>query len=99
LVIAPLIAAHVTARHVRYALTNRCAFVLRDWPVNRIEIYPILPASEVSLRKGRKADTLWFHTRTEDASDPTITPIGFEHIPDGPQVLALVQSIQTGVAA
>ena len=65
-----------------------------------LEIYPILKSTSVGLQKGRRADTVWFHVRSEKDSDGDLstTRIGFENIADGDKVLSLIRGIQTGSA-
>lgn len=98
LVFQPIFEAYTTVRHSRYALSTRAAFIARDWPVRRLEVYPILPSSDIELNRGRKVDTVWFHTRKEDGSEGDIakTRIGFQYIANGARVFRLIQSIQTG---
>jgi hypothetical protein len=98
LVFEPIFKAHNTSRHVRYALSTHAAFIVRDWPIQRLEVYPIVPSTAPELKKGRTVDTVWFHTRKEDGSDQSIvtTRIGFQYIANGAEVFRLIRTIQTG---
>lgn len=94
------IAAAQAHRRIRYALSNRCAYIGTFWLKPNLEIYPILRGTSVGLEKGRKADTVWFHVRSEKDGDGDLstTRIGFDNIADGDKVLSLIRSIQTGSA-
>jgi hypothetical protein len=85
-------------RRVRYALSNRAAYIAQTWWKQTLESYPILPATSTGLEKGRGADTVWFHVRNEKDSDGdrSTTRIGFDNIADGDKVFHLIRSIQTG---
>jgi hypothetical protein len=98
LVFGPVIDARTAARSVRYALSTRAAYIARSFPLRRIEAYPILPASAVELDEGRRAGTVWVHTRRERDSDGATdtTRIGFENIADAPTVFRLVRQVQAG---
>ena len=98
LVFEPIIKAVITVRHVRYALSTHAAFIVRDWPVQRIEVYPILPATVPELKQGWRTDTVWSYTlKKEDADgDITRTRIGFQYVANGADVLSLIQGIRTG---
>lgn len=83
---------------ISYAVSNRCAYIAKTYRTRSIESYPILPDSALGLLKGRNADTVWFHVRTDRDSDGDRTPsrISFENIAEGEKVYALLRSIQTG---
>ena len=100
LVLGQGIAAAQAHRRIRYALSNRCAYIGQSWMKPSLEIYPILKSTSVGLEKGRRADTVWFHVRNEKDSDGDLstTRIGFDNIADGDKVLSLIRSIQTGNA-
>jgi hypothetical protein len=98
MVFQPIFGAYTTARHIRYALSTRAAFVVRDWPIRRLEVYPILPSSEITLKRGGKVDTVSFHVRCETGSEGDVAEerIGFQHITNGAHVFRMIQSLQTG---
>ena len=100
LVVGQGILAAQAHRRVRYALSTRCAYIGTSWVKPGLEIYPILKSTSVGLQKGRRADTVWFHVRSEKDSDGDLstTRIGFENIADGDKVLSLIRGIQTGSA-
>lgn len=83
-------------RKVRYALSNRAAYIARNGRTRSLESYPILRDTAVSLDKARGADTVWFHARIEKDSDGdrTTSRIGFENIADGDGVFRLIRSLQ-----
>ena len=100
LVFGQWIAAAQAHRRIRYALSTRAAYVAQTWWKHTLDSYPILPGTSLTLEKGPRADTVWFHAREEKDSDGdrSTTRIGFEHIADGDQVYRLLRSIQMGTA-
>lgn len=96
----PLFDAYKAARHVRYALSTQAAYIVRDWPVQSVEVYPILPATAPELKRGRRTDTVWLHTRNEEGAEGAIfkTRIGFQYINNAADVVQLIQAIRTGDA-
>jgi hypothetical protein len=98
LVVGQWFAAAQAHKRIRYALSNRCAYIGTSWLKPSLEIYPILKSTSVGLEKGRRADTVWFHVRNEKDSDGDLstTRIAFDNITDGDKVLSLIRSIQTG---
>lgn len=98
LVFGQWIAATQAHRRTRYALSSRCAYIAKSWWNHSIESYPILKGTPVGLEKGRSADTVWFHVRSEKDSDGdrSTTRIGFDNIADGDSVYRLLRSIQMG---
>ncbi|MFZ1727412.1 MAG: hypothetical protein WBO29_15755 [Albidovulum sp.] len=87
-------------RKVRYALTNRCAYVAKAYWNRSIETYPIRPESTIELIKGKQADTLWFQVFSDRDSDGTVSVkrCGFENIADGDDVYLLLRRIMSGEA-
>jgi hypothetical protein len=100
LVFGPILEARTDARHLRYALTNRAAYIWRAWPVEKVSVYPILPQTALDLEKGKRADTVWLHARVERDSEGSLATvyIGFRNISDGEKVYRLIREIQTGEA-
>jgi hypothetical protein len=98
LVFGPIFEARTDARHLRYALTNRAAYIWRAWPVEKVEVYPILPQTALELEKGKGADTVWLHARVERDSEGGLATvhIGFRNIAEGEKVFRLIREIQTG---
>jgi hypothetical protein len=92
-------AAHQAHRKVRYALTNRAAYIAQSWWKRSLDAYPILRSTPVGLEKGRTADTVWFHVHSEKDSDGdrTTTRKAFDNIAHGETVFKLIRSIQTGM--
>lgn len=93
-------AASQAHHKIRYAVSTRCAYIARSWWTRSLESYPILPGSALGLEKGRHADTVWFHLRTEKDldGDRTTSRISFDNIAEGEAVYNLLRSIQTGPA-
>jgi heme/copper-type cytochrome/quinol oxidase subunit 1 len=100
LVLGQVVASAVAHKRVRYALSNRCAYIAQTWVTRKIESYPILKSSALGLEIGRGADTVWFHVRSQKDSDGDLstTRISFDNIADGEKVYRLLRSIQTGTA-
>lgn len=98
LVFGPLVEARTAARHVRYALSTRAAYVSRAWPLPRLEVYPIRPDTALALETGRRAETVWLHARLERDSDGDLGTVraGFENIAEGAAVMNLIRQIQEG---
>jgi hypothetical protein len=96
LVFGPLIEARTAARHVRYALTNRAAYVARSRLGRKLSVYPILPHTALELERGRRASTVWLHARLERDSDGDLgtTKAGFENIAEGEKVYHLIRELQ-----
>lgn len=93
-------AAAEAHRRIRYAVSSRCAYIAKTYRTRSIESYPILKGTALGLEKGRHADTVWFHVRSERDSDGdrTTSRISFDNIEEGDRVYALLRSIQTGTA-
>jgi hypothetical protein len=100
LVFGQWVAAGLAHRRIRYAISTRCAYIAKAWRGRSIESYPILNGTPLGLEKGKSADTVWFHVRTEKDSDGdrSTTRIGFDNIADGDSVYRLLRSIQMGTA-
>ncbi len=96
LVFGPFVDARSAARDVRYALTNRAAYISRKGIVTSLKVYPILPSTALELERGKRADTVWLHARLERDSDGDLgtTRAGFENIAEGEKVFAMVRDLQ-----
>jgi hypothetical protein len=93
---SPLIEARTAARHVRYALTNRAAYVARSSFGRKLSVYPILPQTALELEHGTRASTVWLHARLERDSDDDLGTVkaGFENIAEGTKVYHLIRELQ-----
>jgi hypothetical protein len=93
---SPLIQARTAARDVRYALTNRAAYVARSTFGRKLSVYPILPHTALELEHGSRASTVWLHARLERDSDGDLgtTKAGFENIAEGEKVYHLIRNLQ-----
>lgn len=96
LVFGPFIEARTAARHVRYALTNRAAYVARSSFGRKLSVYPILPTTALELEHGDRASSVWIHARLERDSDGDLgtTKAGFENIAEGEKVYHLIRDLQ-----
>jgi hypothetical protein len=96
LVFGPFIDARTASRDVRYALSNRAAYIQRLRPFPSLRVYPILPHTALELERGKRADTVWVHARLERDSDGDLgtTKAGFENIAEGEKVYNLIRDLQ-----
>ena len=95
LVFGPWYAALTAHRKVRYALSDRRAYIAKSWWNHTLESYRIRPDEPVELVQGRN-DTVWFHVGDEVDSDGdrATRRAGFENIADGRKVYGLLRAIQ-----
>lgn len=96
LVFGPLVEARTAHRDIRYALTNRAAYVIRQGRFPSLKVYPILPSTPLELEPGPRASTVWLHARLERDSDGDIgtTKAGFENIAEAEKVFLLIRDLQ-----
>ena len=96
LVFGPFIEARTNARHIRYTLTIRAAYVARSGRFPSLKVYPILPHTALELEPGRRTSTIWLHARRERDSDGDIgtTKAGFENIAEADKVFAMIRDLQ-----
>lgn len=101
LVFGPFIDARTAARDVRYALTNRAAYIQRLRPFPSLRVYPIHSHTALDLERGKRADTVWLHAWLERDSDGDLgtTKAGFENIAEGEKVYKLIRDLQGGTNA
>lgn len=96
LVFAPIIEARANTRDIRYALTTRAAYVIRQGRFPGVRVYPILPHTALELERGTRASTVWVHSRRERDSDGDLgtTKAGFENIAEADKVFQMIQDLQ-----
>lgn len=96
LVFGPFIEARTNARHIRYTLTTRAAYVARSGRFPSLKVYPILPHTALELEPGKRASTIWLHARLERDSEGDIgtTKAGFENIAEADKVFAMIRDLQ-----
>jgi hypothetical protein len=96
LVFGPIIEARSASRDVRYALTNRAAYVQRTGRFPSLKIYPILRSTALELEPGKRASTVWVHSRLERDSDGDLgtTKAGFENIAEAEKVFGMILNLQ-----
>lgn len=99
LVFGPMVEARTASRDVRYALTNRAAYVIRQGRFPSLKVYPILPSTALELEPGTRASTVWLHSRLERDSDSDLgtTKAGFENIAEAEKVFLMIRDLQ-GIA-
>lgn len=100
LTLGPVFESHHAATRLRYALTNRAAYILSHLVTDRVQIFPILPSSPIDLDPAPKGKsgigTIWFHARTQRDSegDTYLERAGFQNIADAQHVYHLLRSLQ-----
>jgi hypothetical protein len=96
LVFGPIIEARTAYRDVRYALTNRAAYIIRQGRFPSLKVYPILPSTALELEPGKRASTVWVHARLERDSDGDLgtTKAGFENIAEAEKVFGMIRDLQ-----
>ena len=96
LVFGPLVEARTAHRDIRYALTTRAAYVIRQGRFPSFKVYPILPQTALELEPGTRAGTVWLHARLERDSDGDLgtTKVGFENIAEADNVFAMIRDLQ-----
>jgi hypothetical protein len=99
LTFGPMIEARTTATRMRYALTNRAAYILTQVLTLRVQVYPILPSTPLDLHLGPKGGTVWFHARRERDSDgdQIMERAGFQNIAEAEHVYHLIRGLQEQV--
>jgi hypothetical protein len=95
LTLGPIIEARATARDIRYVLTTRAAYVIRQGRFPYVRIYPILPDTALELETGSRAGTVWVHSRRERESDGDLgtTKAGFENIAEAEKVFLMIRDL------
>lgn len=96
LVFGPLIEARTASRDVRYALSNRAAYIVRQGRFPSLKVYPIMPSTPLELEPGKRASTVWLHSRLERDSDGDLgtTKAGFENIAEAEKVFLMIRALQ-----
>jgi len=95
LVFGTWLALYFSHHFVRYALSNKRAYIATSWWNHKMESYPILASNQIEIERGRH-DTVWFtkfETRDSDGDKQT-KRIGFEQIADGMPVYQLLREVQ-----
>ncbi|MGR3492221.1 MAG: aspartate carbamoyltransferase catalytic subunit, partial [Shimia sp.] len=83
-------------RHTWYTLTTRRAFIATDKPIvgRKLSSYPLAPDTKIDFIDG-PPDTIHFAEKTHRGDNgTTVTPIGFERIDGGREVLRLMRGVQ-----
>lgn len=93
LVLAPWYMQARAHRNVRYALTDRRAYIASQWWNRTMEVLTIAPDSPVTIDAGR---SVFFHTivGTDSDGDRTTERKGFENVADAMEVYRLIRDIQ-----
>lgn len=96
MVFGPFIEARTNARDIRYTLSTRAAYVARAGRFPSLKVYPILPHTALELEPGRRAGTVWLHSRLELDSEGDLgtTKAGFENIAEADKVFVLIRDLQ-----
>lgn len=93
--VGPWIVAGTEHAFVRYAITDRRAYVARSWWRREITSYPVGADTEITLRQARR-DRVSFYTRSAADRKGTVKQVrvAFDNITDGPKVTALLRQLQ-----
>ena len=93
MVFGPWYAARNAHRYIRYALSDRRAYIASNWWSRKMEVLAIAPDAPVSIEAGQSV--FFQSTRSLDSDGDTVTKRrGFEHIADAPKVYRLIRQIQ-----
>lgn len=95
LVFGPWITARHRHKFIRYALTNKRAYIATSWWHHQMQSYPIEADSNIELQEGRY-DTVYFFTDviSNSKGDEMRRKIGFEYIKGGRAVYKLLRDVQ-----
>jgi len=93
MVAGPLYLQSQAPRHVRYALSDRRAYVATSWWNRKMEVLTISTGAPIEVEDGR---SVFFHTLVgrDGDGDRTTTRKGFENIADAAVVYRLLRGIQ-----
>ncbi|WP_458791484.1 hypothetical protein [Yoonia sp. MH D7] len=89
--VMPLLAPHF----VRYAVTDKRAYIAKSWWTHKMESHAIDASNTVELREG-KTDTVYFTKTSRRGNDGKTYngKIGFLNIEDGAAVYKLLRNLQ-----
>ncbi|MFQ1699430.1 hypothetical protein ACJ5NV_02430 [Loktanella agnita] len=95
LVFGPWITNRYAHQLIRYAVTNKRAYIATSWWQHTMQSYPITGDNSIELQEGR-FDTVYFFTEvtTDSDGDRKRRKIGFEHIANGMAVYKLLRDVQ-----
>jgi hypothetical protein len=95
-VFGPIIEARTASRDIRYTLTTRAAYIQRLGRFPSLKVYPILPSTALELESGKRASTVWVHSRRERDSEGDLgtTKAGFENIAEADLVFRMILDLQ-----
>ncbi|MEL7345026.1 MAG: hypothetical protein AAFN59_09240, partial [Pseudomonadota bacterium] len=96
LVVGPWVYGSWAARRMRYALSNKRAYIATHFLGRKMQTYALHKDDSIEIEQGRRADNVKFHVRTRRDSDGDYTTekIGFDNIPDGEKVYHMIRKIQ-----
>lgn len=97
LVFGPYYAQSQAHRHVRYALSNRRAYIASRWWHRKMDVLTVAPEAPISIEAG---NSVYFHTvvGTDSDGDRSLERKGFENIPDAMEVYKLLRNLQTAAS-
>jgi hypothetical protein len=81
-------------RHVRYALSDRRAYIASRWWNRKMEVLTVAPDAPLTLENGR---SVYFHTvvGTDSDGDRSLDRKGFENLSDAMAVYRLIRDLQS----
>ncbi|MDX8354250.1 hypothetical protein [Cognatiyoonia sp. IB215182] len=80
--------------YIRYALTNKRAYVAKSFYRHTLQIYQIMPDDAITLEQGRYDNVKFKTIYTKDSDGETRRDIGFDGISGGREVYGLIGQIQ-----
>ncbi|MEM0976988.1 MAG: hypothetical protein AAGJ34_05610 [Pseudomonadota bacterium] len=100
LVLGPWLGAFYAPRYMRYALTNKKAYIAKSFLRRSLEVYDITPSNVVEYEEGRTG-SVFFHvqSRVDSDGDRIDRRIGFENIRDSRSVYDLIRKSQRDARA
>ena len=98
--LGPLAADVIRRRNTWYTLTDRRAFIATDLPLvgRGLKSWPITPNMPLELAGDDPPSLFFAEEYRRGRHGPRRVPVGFEAIPDAPEVMALIRKIQKGRA-
>lgn len=93
--VGPSYKARMAHRKVRYAVSDRAAYIATRWWGRKMQSYPIEADTALVFEEG-DVSNIWFHSETyrDRDGDSHNAKIGFENIEQGAAVYRMLRGIQ-----
>lgn len=98
MVFGPWLTEYLRPRRIRYAITQRNAYVASRMWGRKMEVLPIRPGVHIETEEHRDGTmSLWFHfdKYTDSDGDKQISKKGFEALRDGREVYRQIRNLQS----